>query len=300
MLAGGAAMAGHWRPLFLGFARGGKTVATCGGAPSARAARRALLRRDLARDLPDAALLVGRVDARRGCSPPVCIALGGRRRWSPSARRRRRRRRCFTRRTCAASSAAPRTASTFAAYRAGSSDEASFVLLAAALGRGAPRRCRAGRRRGRRPGAAPATTAADRSRGGHRAARAARLRVPVRRRRRLRGARRRRCQTDAETFDAWWRGQDPTRTPRFDLFAFPCCRSSTSACCGCRSRRRAAAGQRPLHRHLPRAAAPRELEEGRRLLRRADRRHVALRHGRRLGDDRARLVSPSSTSSRPA
>ena len=31
-LAGGAAMLGHWRPLFLGFARGGKMVATCGGA----------------------------------------------------------------------------------------------------------------------------------------------------------------------------------------------------------------------------------------------------------------------------
>jgi glycerol-3-phosphate acyltransferase PlsY len=30
--AGLAAMVGHWRPLFLGFARGGKTVATCGGA----------------------------------------------------------------------------------------------------------------------------------------------------------------------------------------------------------------------------------------------------------------------------
>ncbi len=29
-------------------------------------------------------------------------------------------------------------------------------------------------------------------------------------------------QTDAETIDAWWRGQDATRTPRFDLFAFPC------------------------------------------------------------------------------
>ena len=32
VLAGGAAMAGHWRPLYLGFARGGKTVATAGGA----------------------------------------------------------------------------------------------------------------------------------------------------------------------------------------------------------------------------------------------------------------------------
>jgi acyl phosphate:glycerol-3-phosphate acyltransferase len=32
VLAGGAAMAGHWRPLFLGFRKGGKTVATAGGA----------------------------------------------------------------------------------------------------------------------------------------------------------------------------------------------------------------------------------------------------------------------------
>jgi glycerol-3-phosphate acyltransferase PlsY len=32
VLAGAAAMAGHWRPLFLGWKRGGKMVATCGGA----------------------------------------------------------------------------------------------------------------------------------------------------------------------------------------------------------------------------------------------------------------------------
>jgi glycerol-3-phosphate acyltransferase PlsY len=32
ILAGAAAMAGHWRPLFLGFARGGKMVATAAGA----------------------------------------------------------------------------------------------------------------------------------------------------------------------------------------------------------------------------------------------------------------------------
>jgi acyl phosphate:glycerol-3-phosphate acyltransferase len=31
-LAGAAAILGHWRPLFLGFQRGGKVVATCGGA----------------------------------------------------------------------------------------------------------------------------------------------------------------------------------------------------------------------------------------------------------------------------
>jgi glycerol-3-phosphate acyltransferase PlsY len=32
VLAGAAAMLGHWRPLFLRWARGGKMVATCGGA----------------------------------------------------------------------------------------------------------------------------------------------------------------------------------------------------------------------------------------------------------------------------
>src|SRR5438067_13236987 len=32
VLAGGAAMLGHWRPLYLGFSRGGKMVATAGGA----------------------------------------------------------------------------------------------------------------------------------------------------------------------------------------------------------------------------------------------------------------------------
>jgi len=31
-LTGGAAMLGHWRPVFLRFERGGKMVATCGGA----------------------------------------------------------------------------------------------------------------------------------------------------------------------------------------------------------------------------------------------------------------------------
>jgi hypothetical protein len=29
-------------------------------------------------------------------------------------------------------------------------------------------------------------------------------------------------QTDAETIDTWWRGQDPTRTPRFDTLGFGC------------------------------------------------------------------------------
>lgn len=30
------------------------------------------------------------------------------------------------------------------------------------------------------------------------------------------------AQTDAEVIDTWWRGQDPTHTLRFDLFAYPC------------------------------------------------------------------------------
>jgi acyl phosphate:glycerol-3-phosphate acyltransferase len=37
VLAGVAAMAGHWRPLFIGFARGGKIVATTGGVALAMA-----------------------------------------------------------------------------------------------------------------------------------------------------------------------------------------------------------------------------------------------------------------------
>jgi hypothetical protein len=32
--------------------------------------------------------------------------------------------------------------------------------------------------------------------------------------------------TDAAAMDAWWRGQDPTRAPRFDLAAFPDCAST--------------------------------------------------------------------------
>ena len=37
VLAAGAAMLGHWRPVFLGFRKGGKTVATAGGATFALA-----------------------------------------------------------------------------------------------------------------------------------------------------------------------------------------------------------------------------------------------------------------------
>ena len=42
VLAGAAAMAGHWRPLYLRFAKGGKTVATAGGVAFALAPLAAL------------------------------------------------------------------------------------------------------------------------------------------------------------------------------------------------------------------------------------------------------------------
>jgi acyl phosphate:glycerol-3-phosphate acyltransferase len=42
VLAGGAAMAGHWRPVYLRFAKGGKTVATAGGVTFALAPLAAL------------------------------------------------------------------------------------------------------------------------------------------------------------------------------------------------------------------------------------------------------------------
>ena len=66
VVAGGAAMLGHWRPLFLRFQKGGKTVATAGGtffgvghAPRADRAR------DLGRRLPRAPLRLARIDRHR-------------------------------------------------------------------------------------------------------------------------------------------------------------------------------------------------------------------------------------------
>ena len=47
-------------------------------------------------------------------------------------------------------------------------------------------------------------------------------------------------QTDAEAIDAWWRREDPTRTPRNDLTQrrLPAALSSISRPCACRSRAR--------------------------------------------------------------
>jgi glycerol-3-phosphate acyltransferase PlsY len=58
-LAGGAAMLGHWRPLFLGFARGGKMVATCGGALMGLTRYASVSSIVAAASLPIAALLLG-------------------------------------------------------------------------------------------------------------------------------------------------------------------------------------------------------------------------------------------------
>ena len=67
VLAGTAALAGHWRPLFLGFARGGKVVATTGGvAARGRPARQPLrVRASGSSSFLVDALRVGRLDRRR-------------------------------------------------------------------------------------------------------------------------------------------------------------------------------------------------------------------------------------------
>ena len=67
VLAGAAAMLGHWRPLFLGFQKGGKTVATAGGVTFALAPLvAALLPAIWVVDLPRHPLLVGRLARHRG------------------------------------------------------------------------------------------------------------------------------------------------------------------------------------------------------------------------------------------
>ena len=67
MLAAAAAMIGHARPIFLKFEKGGKMVATAGGAMLALAPLAALvLRRRVARDVPADALRIPRVDRHGG------------------------------------------------------------------------------------------------------------------------------------------------------------------------------------------------------------------------------------------
>ncbi len=76
VLAGCAAMAGHWRPLFMGFQRGGKIVATTGGvglAVAPLATLSAAVRLD--RRLPRDPLCVSRLDDLGVDAPDVRASL---------------------------------------------------------------------------------------------------------------------------------------------------------------------------------------------------------------------------------
>ena len=209
-------MAGHWRPLYLRFAKGGKTVATAGGRHlRARARRRRLLRRRLARHLPARPLLVGRLDRR--CASAAGLHLGLRRRLACDHLRSARRGcgpAAAQGRTCAVSSTAPRAGSASGGQPA--REAAVLALLAAAalvrIGRDGGRRvdwCGAASTADLLPQAVPGPSVhlvyAYPSDGVDRLTQFGTT-----------------IQTDAETIDAWWRGQDPTRTPRFDTFAFSC------------------------------------------------------------------------------
>ena len=76
VLAGCAAMAGHWRPLFMRFQRGGKIVATTGGVGLAVAPLATLSAGGgLDRRFPRDALRVARVDDRGGDAADVRTPL---------------------------------------------------------------------------------------------------------------------------------------------------------------------------------------------------------------------------------
>ena len=78
VLAGAAAMVGHARPVFLGFSKGGKMVATAGGVAFALAPLAGrLLPRPLARHLRGVPLRVGLVDARRRRAPGALLRVRG-------------------------------------------------------------------------------------------------------------------------------------------------------------------------------------------------------------------------------
>ena len=86
VLAGGAAMLGHWRPLFLRFQKGGKTVATGGRRVSRRCAAPRLDRgRGLDRRLPRHPLRVAGLDRGRA----LAADPGGRARRAVADRRLR-------------------------------------------------------------------------------------------------------------------------------------------------------------------------------------------------------------------
>ena len=71
-------MAGHYRPLFLGFQKGGKMVATAGGVFLGVAVlRRARRRGRLARDLRDLTRYTSVASIAAALSLPVCAVVFG-------------------------------------------------------------------------------------------------------------------------------------------------------------------------------------------------------------------------------
>ena len=100
VLAGVAALVGHWRPLFLRFARGGKTVATTGGVALALALFPALAAAGTwivvflaTRYASVASLAASIARTSPGCSPARSIAstsaAAAPRRWARAPRERR-------------------------------------------------------------------------------------------------------------------------------------------------------------------------------------------------------------------
>ena len=216
--AGAAAMLGHWRPLFLRFAKGGKMVATCGGvffgvARLGRGWRPASSGSIVFLALRYASLASMAAGSRCRCSP-TCSAI--RRRSSSSGSPPRRRSSSCTARTCARLRAG--TESRFHFRRASppsfASDGATCARMRTRLFWPSwPFRCGAPRARSRRAGAAarprrrPTAPTCSPGQQVHAvvavpsdgvdtfAADAARL------------------ADDIASICAWWQGQDPTRDP---------------------------------------------------------------------------------------
>ena len=315
VLAGAAAMIGHARPVFLGFGKGGKMVATAGGvalalAPLAAAAclvvwlrrlralalrvarldrsprSRSRVARLRLRELVADRRVLGRRRARRDPAPPAQRAAAARGHGAAVLPHR------ATRRLTASGGATMirhvRVEGSPARLLRSLGVVAAAVALAAVLADGAR--------------AAPwcgTTTTEDRpatvtgrsirvvyaipSDGADRSAE----RAPQ-------------ISADVDEIAAWWRTQDFEREPRFDRATFACGPQADLIGGSARRERGGAAGQRDAVREARGRARPRPapvgLRQAPRLLRRACRVRLAVRRGWRYG--RRRRASRSSTSRR--
>ena len=220
--AGAAAMLGHWRPLFLRFAKGGKMVATCGGVFFGVAIWVALtagivwLAVFLLRYASVASIVAG-------IALPVFAAVYGYPfRWCSSVRPRRR-----PSSTCTAQISARLRAGTEHRFQLAAAGECVELSLVLARRRGAALWARARRLRDRlvrhrgdptdRPDVV--TGPAD----------PCDLGGPLRRRRHVRDGRGRIADDLASMTPGG--GQDPTRIPRFDQATFLPATGSTSRRC---------------------------------------------------------------------